>query len=182
MSHCRRKLLGVSESDLVGVVFQVALRAACQRATIERTPKGAFVLESDPIRGLVLPVEKNPQRPVYDTARFEKLIVVADRVQMRLGWGREARWERSHLRTLLRLAGDTGRRISAIVALQWVDWCPELGIYGKLRWRAEEDKVGREWWAPVTPEVRAELEALRRERPGVGEAILFPAPNTQLGR
>ena len=41
----------------------------------------------------------------------------------------------------------------------------------------EEDKVGKEWWAPVTPEVRAELEHLRRERPGVGEALLFPAPN-----
>ena len=56
-------------------------------------------------------------------------------------------------------------------------WLAELGTNGQLRWRAEEDKVGREWWAPVTPEVREELERLRRERPGVGEALLFPAPN-----
>jgi integrase len=96
---------------------------------------------------------------------------------MRVGLGNAARWERSHLRTLLRLAGDTGRRISAILALRWNDWRPELGTNGQLRWRAEEDKVGRDWWAPVTPEVRTELEGLRRERPGVGEALLFPAPN-----
>lgn len=72
---------------------------------------------------------------------------------------------------------DRVRRISAILALRWSDWRPDLGTYGRLRWRAEEDKVGKEWWAPVTPEVRDELERLRRERPAVGEALLFPAPN-----
>lgn len=154
-----------------------ALRAACRRATIERTAGGDFVLEADPTRGLALPVEKNPRRPVYDSARFDKLMAVADRVEMRLGLGKEARWERSHLRTLLRLAHDTGRRISSILALRWSDWHPELGKHGNLRWRAEEDKVGKEWFAPVTPEVRDELERLRRERPGVGDALLFPAPN-----
>jgi integrase len=46
-----------------------------------------------------------------------------------------------------------------------------------LRWRAEEDKIRREWWAPVTPDVRKALEELRRVRPGVGDALLFPGPN-----
>jgi integrase len=144
-----------------------------------RTPDRAFrlSLEADPTRGLAFPVERNPRRPVYDNDRFDALISVADRVPMRVGLGRTARVERSHLRSLLRLAGDTGRRISSILALQWADWRPELGRNGKLRWRAEEDKVGREWWAPVTPEVRDELERLRQERPGVGAALLFPAPN-----
>lgn len=36
-----------------------------------------------------------------------------------------------------------------------------------LRWRAEEDKVRREWWAPVTPDVREALELLRRTRPAL---------------
>jgi integrase len=114
---------------------------------------------------------------VYNAERFEQLLVVADQVQMRCGVGKNARWELSHLRTLIRLAGDTGRRIGSILALRWSDWHAELGKNGKLRWRAEEDKVGREWWAPVTPEVRDELERRRRERPAVGEALLFPAPN-----
>jgi integrase len=153
------------------------LRAACRRATIERTAAGSFVLDVDPTRGLALPIEKNPRRPVYDAERFDKLMAVADRLQMRRGVGKDARWEPSHLLTLIRLAGDTGRRIGSILALRWSDWHPELGKHGKLRWRAEEDKVGREWWAPVTAEVRDELERLRRERPAVGEALLFPAPN-----
>jgi integrase len=153
------------------------LRAACRRATIERTATGAFVLDVDPTRGLTLPVERNPSRPVSTSARFDSLMAIADRVQTRVGWGKHARSEASPLRTLVRLAGDTGRRISAILALQWRDWRPDLGTYGKLRWRAEEDKVGKEWWAPVTPNVREELERLRREQPGVGAALLFPAPN-----
>jgi hypothetical protein len=28
------------------------------------------------------------------------------------------------------LAGDTGRRISAFLALQWADWRPDLGTNG----------------------------------------------------
>lgn len=53
-----------------------ALRAACRRATIERTDGGAFKLESDPTRGLALPVQKNPRRPVYNSARFDELMAV----------------------------------------------------------------------------------------------------------
>lgn len=153
------------------------LRAACRRATIERTSSGAFLLLADPTRGLTLPVEKNPRRPICESDRFDQLLAVADRVQMRIGFGEKAKWEPSYLPTLLRLAGDTGRRISSILALRWSDWQAERGTYGMLRWRAEEDKVGREWWAPVTPEVRDELERVRRLRPGVGDALLFPAPN-----
>jgi len=153
------------------------LRAACRRATIERTEVGAFVLDVDPTRGLALPSEKNPNRPIYDAARFDKLMAVADDVQTRIGLGKQAHSETSPLCTLVRLAGDTGRRISSILALQWRDWRPDLGTNGKLRWRAEEDKVGKEWYAPVTPDVRDELERFRRERPGLGEALLFPAPN-----
>lgn len=155
------------------------LRAACRRACIERSPSGAFVLDVDPTRGLALPVEKNPRRPVADADRFEQLLAVADRVRMREGWGRSPGRVPSYLRTLIRLAGDTGRRIGAILALRWSDWRPELGSHGMLRWRAEEDKVGREWLAPVTPEVREELERFRRERPGLGDGLLFPAPSKQ---
>jgi len=38
--------------------------------------------------------------------------------------------------------------------------------------------VGREWWAPVTREVRDELEKFRRKRPGLGDGLLFPAPGS----
>ena len=95
----------------------------------------------------------------------------------RFSWRiQSARWVPSYLPVLLWLAGDTGRRIGAILSLRWADWRPDPGEHGTLRWRAEEDKVGREWWAPVTHEVRHALEQFRRERPGVGDGLLFPAP------
>jgi integrase len=132
-----------------------------------------------------VPVEKNPARPCYDAERCDKLMDVADQVPMLAGFGKyqkkgeQSRQERSHLRTILRLASDTGRRVSSILALEWTDWKPDLGKHGKLRWRAEEDKVGREWWSPVTPEVRADLETLRRDRMavGLGAVLLFPSVN-----
>jgi integrase len=104
-------------------------------------------------------------------------MAVAKRVQMRIGWGKEARWVPSPLPTLFRLAADTGRRISAILALRASDWRPGEGTHGRILWRADSDKVGRDWLAPVTPEVRQELETYRREHGLVGEALLFPAPN-----
>jgi integrase len=54
---------------------------------------------------------------------------------------------------------------------------PDLGTHGKILWRADSDKVGRDWLSPVTPEVRAELEQFRRDRLLVGDALFFPAPN-----
>ncbi len=153
------------------------LRAACRRAAIERTKSGGFLLPADPTRGLPLPAEKNPKRPTADSDRFEKLLAVADQVQMRRGWGKKAVWEPSYLPLLLRVAGDSGRRISSILALRWSDWLPEYGASGALRWRAESDKLGREWVVPVSASLAAALKAERARRGGIGELWVFPSPN-----
>jgi len=147
------------------------LRHACRFGTHYRRPDGSFLLDVDPTRGLPLPKEKNPARPICDDERFERLLAVADRVPL-------TRWsqERSYLRELLILAGFSGRRIGAIVSLRWSDWFPDDGANGMLRWRADSDKLGREWRAPLSPEVRQALEDLKTERPGVGEAWVFPSP------
>lgn len=92
-----------------------------RRATIERTPSGGFVLAADPTRGLPLPVEKNPKRPVLDDDRVDQLVAVAGQVQMRVGFGRKALWEPSYLPALIRVAADAGRRIRSIVHLRWSD-------------------------------------------------------------
>ena len=88
-------------------------------------------------------MERNPRRPIVDAARVEALMAVADQVKMRVGWGKMARWVPSPLPTLLRLAADTGRRASAILALRASDWRPELGTTGRsfgeltpIRWAA----------------------------------------------
>ena len=149
------------------------LRHVCRFATCYRRPDGSFLLDVDPTRGLPLPRERNPARPICDDQRLTQLLEVADRVAM----GRAGR-ERSYLRELLILAAHSGRRIGAIVALRWSDWSPDRGSYGMLRWRADSDKLGQEWIAPVSPEVREALESLRADRPG-GEAWIFPAPRSE---
>ncbi len=47
--------------------------------------------------------------------------------------------------------------------------------HGDLFWRAEHDKIGRDWLTPVRPEVRSGLEAFQRERLGLGNVLLFPS-------
>ena len=43
--------------------------------------------------------------------------------------------------------------------------------HGRIRWRAEEDKIGKELVAPMSVEVRAALETLPR---AIGPVPLFP--------
>lgn len=149
-------------------------RHACRFATTYRTTDGSFLLDVDPTRGLEIPKEKDPKRPVCDDDRYEALLEVADAVRMERGEDPA----RSYLRELLVLAAETGARIGAIVRLRWSDWLPDEATYGALRWRAEGDKSGRSRVVPVTPEVRSVLERHRQRRPGVGEAWMFPAPRS----
>ncbi|UCC31558.1 MAG: tyrosine-type recombinase/integrase [Phycisphaerales bacterium] len=152
-----------------------SLRSAFKWATEWRHPASRqFLLDVNPTRGLVLPREKNPRRQVVTFDRFLKLLEVAPRVRVKVGQGKKAKWVRVPLRELLIVAEATGRRIGAIVALRWSDWLPDRGTNGAIRWRADSDKLGREWITPVASEVREALEAWRRECPGLGEAPIFP--------
>ena len=150
------------------------LRTALHFGTNHRTTHGGFLLDADPTRGLEYPKQRNIRRPVADDYVYDVLLHVADRVPM-------DRYspERSYLRELLVLAGHTGRRIGAIVALQWADWDPDGGRYGILRWRADSDKEDTEWWCPVTSEVRDAIEAHRVRLPGLGAAWMFHAPRAR---
>ena len=131
----------------------------------------------NPTRGLALPKEKNPNRPVVTYDRYRELLKVAPKVRVRVGAGSRTEYVRAPLRELLILAEGTGRRIGALVALRWSDWLSDRVTSGAIRWRADSDKLGREWVAPVSREVRQALEAWRRECPGVGEAPMFPQAN-----
>ncbi|MFC1660903.1 tyrosine-type recombinase/integrase [Gemmatimonadota bacterium] len=141
------------------------LRQVCRFGAAYRRRDGSFLLSTDPTRGLDLPSEKNPARPVADDERYEALLQVADQVH-------------PFLSELLVLAGETGRRIGSIVALRYSDWMPDRGTYGTIRWRADSDKLGKEWTAPVTPAVRDTMERILQDRPGIGDAFLFPAPKS----
>lgn len=141
------------------------LRQVMRWAEGQRLPNGEPLVERDVTRGFALPKNENPRRVWADDDVTERIVEVAADVH-------------EMLRPIVVLAAETGRRRGAILALRWSDWMPDEGTYGMIRWRADSDKLGKEWVTPCTPTVRVELEAWRKACPGVGEAWLFPAPDS----
>lgn len=141
---------------------------------------GQRLLSHNPVRDVRLPAEKNPRRPVASTDRYRKLLAVADQVD-----------RSGQFRLALVLAYHTARRIDAILHLRRSDMLltPDqvragLAAAGMdealadawpqaIRWRAEWDKKGFESVAPISEELRREVEAYLRQHPRVGEAWLF---------
>ncbi|OLC41923.1 MAG: hypothetical protein AUH75_05370 [Gemmatimonadetes bacterium 13_1_40CM_4_65_7] len=115
-------------------------------------------------------------RPVASTDRYEALRRVSDQVMMEVRWGKEWQKQRSYLSELLDLAYGTGRRISAILALRYEDLRLDAKPHGAICWPAATDKQGRETTAPISPAVRAALDRVMNDRPGIGCLCLFPSP------
>ena len=136
------------------------LLAVLNWATKSRDEEGRLLLESNPLRGLKLPKEKNPTRVMLTQAEYDALLRVADEVDWRF-------------RVALVLAHETGHRIGAIRQLRWSDINMERRT---IRWRAEHEKTGHEHQTPVTAEALVALEEARRRNPGIGDVPLFPAP------
>lgn len=127
------------EADLV------ALRTALNWATRQRTGHGEPLLAFNPLRGVKLPFERNPRRPVETFERYLQLIEVAADVDWRLP-------------AALTLAESTGQRISAILGLRRDDVKLSRKPYGWLRFRAEHQKNGREHEVPITRECKSVLQ------------------------
>jgi integrase len=66
----------------------------------------------------------------------------------------------------------TNGKFSTGVDIEW-NGC---GSLFSIRWPAETDKQGQESTVPINPTVRAALDRILRERPGIGSAPLFPSP------
>ena len=121
-------------------------------AARSRDEQGKLLLDSNPLRGLKKPREKNPNRVVLTEDEYRALLGVSRRV----GW-------RFHV--ALVLAHETGHRIGAIRKLRWSD----VDLDGKtIRWRAEYEKTGYEHITPLTAEAVAALEEARRMSQGTG--------------
>ena len=136
------------------------LLAVLNWAAKSRDEEGRLLLESNPLRGLKLPKEKNPRRVVLTQAEYEELLRVAEEVDWRF-------------RVALVLAHETGHRIGAIRQLRWSD----IDLEGKtIRWRGEHEKTGYEHRTPASAEAFAALQGAKSERPGVGDTPVLPAP------
>lgn len=89
---------------------------------------------------------------------------------------RHRRKVRSYLSEILDIVNGTGRRISAVCALRYENLKLNEGKHGNIHWPGETDKEGRDWHCPISPEVRAAIDRVLAERPGIGAAYLFPSP------
>ena len=129
-------------------------------ATLAGDGRGGMLLDRNPLRGLPLPKEENPQRPMVFQERYEAMLKVADEVDPRFGLA-------------LVLANETGHRIGSIRQLRWSD----IDLKEKrITWRAENDKLGKQHVTPASDAALAALETERKKHPAVGDAWVFPAP------
>ena len=136
------------------------LLAVLNWATKSRDEEGRLLLDSNPLRGLRTPKEKNPVRILITQAEYEALLDVSLAVEWRF-------------HVALVLAHETGHRIGAICKLRWSD----IDTEGRtIRWRGEHEKTGYEHRTPVTEEALAAVEEARKRNPGIGDAPLLPAP------
>ena len=136
------------------------LLAVLNWAANSRDADGNRLVESNPLRGLKTPAEKNPARVILTEAEYKALLRVSSAVDWRF-------------RVALVLAHETGHRIGAIRQLRWSD----IDLEGEVvLWRREHEKTGHEHRTPLTPAAVAVLTEARRRNPGIGDVPLLPAP------
>ena len=136
------------------------LMAVLNWAARSRDEDGNLLLDSNPLRGLRKPREKNPTRVVLTEQEYEALLKVSRKVDWRF-------------HVALVLAHETGHRIGAIRKLKWSDVDFEAE---SVRWRAKHEKTGYEHVTPVTDEALAALKEARAMGVGTGDGPVLPAP------
>lgn len=157
------------------------LRAVCAWAMRWRTDAGELLLPTptDPSRGFALPKEKNPRRAVATHDRVDAVREHYRKPTMSVLRDGKIEERESYLPELFEIAVGTGRRIGAICRLRVedleLDRTPETPD-GAIRWKADTDKMGKEWWCPITASVRRAVEKALLKRGQVGDGWLFPAP------
>ena len=129
-------------------------------AAKSRDEHGRLLLDSNPLKGLKTPTEKNPVRVVLSEEEYQALLEVSRPVDWRF-------------RVALVLAHETGHRIGAIRQLRWSDIDMEGGV---VRWRAEHEKSGYEHRTPVTAEALAVFREARTRNPETGDTVVLPSP------
>ena len=146
------------------------LRQMIYWAMNERLPDGSWLLESNPLRGVKVPKEEDPRRPVATYDRFLSLRTAAQEMAatapQKRGRERWKRWEMA-----LVLAEATGARIGAISGLRWSDISNDPP---EIKFRAAFDKRGRDRVVPIPEALAEELRGFKVKFAAVGDGWLFP--------
>lgn len=129
---------------------------------------GRYLLERNPLRGLKLPKEESPRRPMFTR---EQCIAL-----------RQAAAKHSPAaERFVMLAWYTGHRSNSIRQLRWSDIDLDAGT---IRWRGSNDKIRYEHRNPMHRDLIAFLKQDRARTKAIGDAWLFPMqrkPRTQTG-
>jgi len=155
------------------------VRAVCRWATEWRDDEGRLLMERDPTRGLEIPREANPSRPVATHDRVDALRPHLSKPRMEVIWQGKREKRETYLPEIFEIVVGTGRRISAVCSLRAEDLELERtpkAPHGAITWPEDTDKMDREWRCPISAPVRDALESALRKRPRVGPGPLFPAP------
>lgn len=139
------------------------LLAVLNWATMARDDDGAPLLERNPLRGLPVPTEANPRRPMFTQEQYEALRAVASEMDWRFQFA-------------IGLVHETGHRIGAVRHLRGTD----LDLEAKLvRWAAEHDKMGFAHETPCSEGLVQATRAVRRAGAAIGATWLLPAPGDE---
>lgn len=135
------------------------LLAVLNWATLANDPRGRPLLERNPLRGLPLPREESPRRPLMSRERYEAMRAASAGVDWRFALA-------------LVLAFETGHRIGAIRQLLWAD----VDLADRwITWRADADKIGFEHRTPLSAGARCALREARVKAAAFGGWVL-PSP------
>lgn len=146
------------------------LKTMIHWAMSERLPDGSWLLENNPLRGVKLPKEESPRRPVTTFDRFLKTRkAVQDMSATALQERGRERWKRFEM--ALVLAEATGARIGAIRGLKWSDISSDPP---EITFLAEFDKRGRDRTVPIPEALAEELRGFKVKLAAVGDGWLFP--------
>jgi integrase len=137
------------------------LLAVLNWAERARADGSGYLLDRNPLRGLKLPKEESPRRPMFTPEQCVAL------------W-RAAQQHSPAAERFVLLAWYTGHRSSAIRQLRWSDIDLEAGT---IRWRAEVDKIGYEHRNPLHSELITFLKREQSRMAAIGDAWVFPRDN-----
>ena len=140
------------------------LLAVLNWATKAANREGRVLLDFNPLKGLPLPREKSPNRPILDDSEYRKLLGVADQIEWRF-------------KVCLVIAHETGHRINSIRQLRWQD--VDLGA-SRVVWRAETDKTGFHHSTPLSAIAVETLRECQGRQPAIGGEWILPAPKDPL--
>jgi integrase len=127
---------------------------------------GGYLLERNPLRGLDIPKEQSPRRPMLNDEQFLRLRTAATKMS-----------PRAELFTVL--AWYTGHRSASIRQLRWSDVDFDNV---RIHWRGEVDKIGYDHWNPLHPIAAELLKAEQTREAAIGDAWVFDVEGEPLSR